>query len=52
MLKFKIEHKQTLWKHRRYKVVERGKNFTIERPFEFDLNQEIKDLLRRKQKWE
>lgn len=51
-MKVKIESRKEFWKKKFYKTVETGKGWKIERPFEFDLNKGIKDLLRRKEKWE
>lgn len=52
MTEFKIEQRQILWKKKLYKTVEHGKHFTIKRPYEFNLNEELEKLLRRKKKWE
>lgn len=51
-LKIKIEHRQGYWKDRRYKTIETGKRWKIERPYEFDLEKGLENLLRRKEKWE
>ncbi len=53
----KIEKRKSFWKEKKYKTVEKGKNWTIERPgLEKnvpDLNEMLKRALkRRKYKWE
>lgn len=54
----KIEKRKSFWKEKKYKIVEKGKNWTIERPgLEQknvpDLNEMLKRALKkRKYKWE
>lgn len=51
-MKHTIEPRETFWEKKRYKTVETGKNWKIERPYKFDLEKELEKLLRRKEKWQ
>ena len=49
----RIEPRKSLWKQRRFVVVEKGKNFDIVRPTEVKpLEEQLDKLFRRRKKWE
>jgi len=52
---FIIEPREKLWKKRTFKVIIKEDNFIVERPCdipEFNLEEGLQKLLRRKKKWE
>ena len=48
----RIEKRKSLWKKRKYQEIRIADNISILRPVEKDLDDMIKDLFRRKKKWE
>lgn len=51
-MKHTIKTREEFWKKKTYKTVEKGKGWTIERPYNFDLEKGIEKLFKRKEKWE
>lgn len=51
-MKIKITPRQELWPKRTYQTIYKDNKCKILRPVEFDLEQALTNLLRRKKKWE